>query len=89
METENHFQTVVKVSEIHACVKKTHTCTAHVRLTWVVTIKLVFTDKLYLVKSTVTAAQVLPSRTEPAEAEMLSERRCSRKRGKKLLLKWQ
>lgn len=31
----------------------------------------------------------LPSRTEPVEAEMLSDRRCSRKRGKKLLLKWQ
>lgn len=32
---------------------------------------------------------ILPSNIEPVEAEILSDRRCSRKRGKKLLLKWQ
>lgn len=30
-----------------------------------------------------------PSRKEPVEREMWSDNRCSRKRGKKLLLKWQ
>lgn len=32
---------------------------------------------------------LLPSRMEPVEAEMRSDKRCSRNRGKKLLLKWQ
>lgn len=32
---------------------------------------------------------LLPSRKEPVEAEMRSDKRCSRNRGKKLLLKWQ
>ena len=35
------------------------------------------------------SAELLPSRKEPVEAEILSDNRCSRKRGKKLLLKWQ
>lgn len=30
-----------------------------------------------------------PNRKEPVEREMWSDNRCSRKRGKKLLLKWQ
>lgn len=30
-----------------------------------------------------------PKRKEPVESEMWPDNRCSRKRGKKLLLKWQ